>query len=439
MSNNEQILRQRIFAAVDNLAAQAAAEKWLASLGEATIASLSAYLDQAPAPIPQARCFAVAMLARLPGEEVTRVLHRHLHAHLLASLEPVQAQAEFVVKNDLVTALAQRRYPELARDLGFALDHERLPAAARAAGQLKMTALSPALATLLDDDTLAAPATQALLELGESGRQSLLAVLHMRLEIQHPNPGNHRALIHVLLALGRASQAPDSTSVAAALCYPQPLVRAAAALLAWRVRPKPGLRRALLYGALAGNAELSVACRRVLENCDWPGHTALWCLRRGWVKDIYGDRAPLSPQACAWLLFHCLHTATEPSSVVGQLPAEPGGVLHRALASGVIRDFETLECLFRHGGLRLRIPVVAALPFCGNLHALRLAIAAHKTQSADLRRAARDALGHWPYPSQALRETLRAWPGQRSLGWVIAEILLVGWWRHRVAARHLEG
>lgn len=429
MSNNEQILRQRIFVAVDNLAAQPAAEKWLASLGEAAIASLSAYLDQGPAPIPQARCFAVAMLARLPGEEVTRALRRHLHAHLLASLEPVQAQAEFVVKNDLVTALAQRRYPELARDLGFALDHERLPAAARAVGQLHIIALGTTLATLLDDDTLAAPASRALLELGESGRQSLLAALQVRLEAWQEHAGNRRALIRVLLALGHAAQAPELTWLVAALRYPHPHVRAAAALLAWRVRPKSGLRRALLHGALAGDAELSLACRSVLEHCDWPEYAARCCLRRGWERDIYSDRVPLAPEAYAWLLRHSLRAAAEPAGIVGQLPAEPGSVLHRTLASGAIRDFETLEHLFRQGDLSVRVGVVATLPQCDDARALDLAIRACAIHAPGMRPAARRALRHWPYAVQALRGILRALPRQWMLLRSLLEILLTATWR----------
>lgn len=435
MSENEQILRQRIFAAVDNLAAQTATEKWLAQLGVAAIAPLSAYLDQSPASIPQARCFAVAMLARLPGEEVTRALRRHLHAHLLASLEPVQAQAEFVVKNDLVTALAQRRYPELARDLGFALDHERLPAAARAVGQLHMIALATTLATLLDDDTLAAPASRALLELGESGWQSLLAALQVRLETRQDHPGNHRALVRVLLALGHAAQAPELTRLVAALRYPHSQVRAAAALLAWRVRPKPGLRRALLHGALAGDAELSLACRSVLEHCDWPEYAARCCLRRGWERDVYGDRVPLAPEAYAWLLRHSLRAAAEPADVIGQLPAESGSVLRRTLASGAIRDFETLEHLFRQGNLCLRVGVVAALPQCGDARALDLAIRTCASHTPGLRPAARRALRHWPYPLQVLRGILHALPRQWMLLQSLLEILLTATWHRRAPVR----
>lgn len=429
MSDNEQTLRQRIFAAVDNLAAHTATEKWLAQLGVATIAPLSAYLDQPPAPIPQARCFAVAMLARLRDETATRALRRHLYAHPLATLEPVPAQAEFVVKNDLVAALAERHYPELERDLGFALDHERLPAAARAVGRLRMTALGSTLATLLEDDTLAVPAAQALLALGEPGRQSLLAALQVHLEAPHADVRNRRALIRVLLALGHVPQAPDMAWLAAALRYPHAQVRAAAARLAWRARPRPGLRRALLHGALGNDLELADACRTALQTCDWPERAALCCLRRGWEPDVYGDRSGLTPEAYAWLFRNSLRSGSALSDFVGRISDEPGSALEHALAVGALHEFASMEYLSRHshGGLHLR--VIAALPQCGDPRALHLAITAHASHAARLRRAARHALRHWPHPAQALRETLRTWPRQRRLWRPILEILLLGIWR----------
>lgn len=428
MSETQQALRRRVFAALDNLATQTSAEKWLAGLGTAAIGPLSAYLDQPPVTIPQARCFAVAMLARLPGEQATHALRRHLYAYPLASLQPVQAQAEFVVKNELVAALAERRYPDLARDLGFALDQERLPAAARAAGQLKITALGSTLATLLEDDTLATPATQALLELGEAGVQSLLAALQVRLEAPQENVGNRRALIRVLLALGRTSQIRDMTWLATALRYPHPQVRAAAAQLVWRVHPRPGLRRALLHGALASEAELSAGCRAILERGDWPECAALGGLRRGWESDMYGDRVSIPIESYAWLLRLSLRMSAKPSDIVGQLPTESGNVLQQALAHGALCDFETLERLFHYGNSSLRTQVVAALPLCGDIRALELAIGAYASHAPGMRATVRRALRHWPHPLQALRETWRALPKQWPLLWPLLEILLTGNW-----------
>jgi hypothetical protein len=432
MSEREHTLRRQVFAAVDNLAAHPAAEKWLAGLGATAIGPLSAYLEQPPAPIPQARCFAVAMLARLPGEAATHALRKALHAYPLASLAPAAAQAEFVVKNDAIAALAKRRYPELEHDLGFALDHERLPAAAHAVAELRLTILSATLATLFDDDTLAAPAAQALLELGAPGTQSLLAALQARLEAPHENVNNRRALLRLLLALGHAPQLPDMAWLAAALRYPSPQVRAAAARIAWNICPRPGLRRALLHGVLSNDDELAAACRTALDDCDWPEYAAVSCLRHGREKNLYGDPVSIAPEAYAWLLRHSLRAAAQSLRVVRQLPSDSGSALHQALACGAIRDFETLECLYRHGDPPLRIRVVAALPYCGDIRALRLAISAYNKHAPGLRQAVRRTLRHWPYSIRALRETLRALPRQWTLLRPILEILLIGMWRRRM-------
>src|SRR5487761_38212 len=302
MSEKYDLLRMRVFAAVDNLAAHAAAAEWLAVLGQSVIAPLKTYLEQPPVAIPQARCFAVAMLARLEGVNATVALRGVLYNHPLAGLGPLEAQAEYVVKNEVITALTRRDYADLAADIGFALAHERLPAAGVAAGKLHLTSLSSTLATMLDDDVLAAAAAGALPMLGRAGADALLAALQVRLETPQADVRNRFALIRVLLALGRMERAPPFTWLVLALRQDHPAVRAAAAWVLWRTQPRLGLRRALLHGALTAMPELSRVCREALDITAWPGCAALVCLRRGWEKDVYGDRIPISPDACAWVI-----------------------------------------------------------------------------------------------------------------------------------------
>ncbi|MGH8396960.1 MAG: hypothetical protein ACRETA_01765 [Gammaproteobacteria bacterium] len=421
-------LYEKVFTAVDNLAEHAAAEKYLAGLGAAVIAPLRAYLAQPPIVIPQTRCFAVAMLARLDSIAATTALHEVLHQYPLAELYPPVAQAEFVVKNDVVTDLARRHYPDLAADIGFALWHERLPAAATAAGRLRIVSLAPALATLMDDDTLAAVASEALWKLGQAGTDALLAALQIRLEASQENVHNRLALIRVLLALGETRQTLPSKTLVQALRQNHAGVRAAAAWVVWRVQARPGMRRALLHGALAPIAELSGVCHEALEDTAWPESAAISCLRRGWESDIYGDKIPIGSDTRAWMIVRTLASNRDVRAALQTLTELPDNPFWQVLEQGFIRDLVTLRCLFHYGDASLRAAVARALPYCGTAQALSLAISTSADRDRGVRRSARSALLHWPDPAAALHSLMHRLPqGWRLSGLIAALVLRVLW------------
>ncbi|MGH8284005.1 MAG: hypothetical protein ACRESE_09205 [Gammaproteobacteria bacterium] len=429
MSEQHDPLTKTVFAAVDNLAEHATAEKYLAGLGETVIAPLRVYLAQPPTVIPQTRCFAVAMLARLDSIAATAVLHEVLHQYPLTELSAPVAQAEFVVKNDVVAGLAQRHYPDLATDIGFALWHERLPAAATAAGRLRIVSLAPALAILLDDDTLAAVASEALQKLGQAGTDALLAALQIRLEAPQENVRNRLALIRVLLALGETRQTPSSAALVQALRQSHAGVRAAAAWVAWRVQARPGMRRALLHGALAPIAGLSGVCREALEAAAWPECAAISCLRRGWESDIYGDKIPIEPVAQAWMIARTLASTGDIHAAIQIFTGSPDNPFWHVLERGFIRDLDTLRCLFHHGDARLRAAAVRALPYCGSAQAMSFAISASTDQDRVVRRNAHRALLHWPNPAAALHSLAQRLPQGWRLSGLIAGLVLRVLWR----------
>lgn len=369
------------------------------------------------------------MLARLESANVTAALRAVLHDHPLAGLGPSEAQAEYVVKNDVITALARRKYADLAADTGFALEHERLPAAAVAAGKLQLISLAATLASMLDDDVMAAAAADALLMLVRAGADALLATLQARLERPQDDVRNRLALIRVLLTLGFMQRTPPLTWLARALRQAHPSVRAAAAWVAWKITPRPSLLRALLHGVLTPMYQLSAVCREVFDAAEFPILAVVTCLRRGWELDVYDVRIPIDVHTCAWIIEHTLTAAEDTRATIRILEEQAGDALQQVLAQGAIRNFGTLKSLLKYGDMHLRAAAIAALRFCEDSEALNLVISAYTDPDRRVRTGVRRTLASWPYPSVALRRLMHELPQHFSLLGPISYLALRALWQ----------
>lgn len=294
----------RMAAWIDDLAGHGEAADTIAALGEAAIPALAAYLAGDPQAIPQARCFAVAMLGRLRTGTATAALREVLRAHPLKSLAPLYAESEYVVKSDVLDALALRSYPELHDDIAFGVD-ERLCAAVAAAGRLGLSALADVLVGLLDDDVLADDAIASLTVLGQSSSRAIMMRLDAWLLEAELSARQRLALIRALRVLHRIDGAFDSLVITRALKAPHPALRAAAALLIWPARRDPAVVESLLHGAIGVDRELAGDCRVALEQAGADiQEQARRALRRNAEPDLYGQSRSLSSEQQDWLKRH---------------------------------------------------------------------------------------------------------------------------------------
>lgn len=295
---------------IDDLAGHAQAADAIGALGDAAVPALRAYLATEPQPVPHARAFAVAMLARLPGAGPTAALREALRAHPLESLAPPCAESECVVKNDAMEELVRRGCAGLADDVAFGV-HERLRAAVDAVGRLELVALAGALVDLLDDDVLAEDATTALVALGTASARAIEARLDAWLTEAEWSARRRLALIRALRVLHRTGSAGAGPVIARALQAPDPALRAAAALLAWRTRRDQALLDPLVRGAIGFDRELADDCRSVLDESgvDIAEHA-----QRAWQRnaepDLYGGLHTLQSRQKAWLRKHMADPAT---------------------------------------------------------------------------------------------------------------------------------
>lgn len=302
MAANAQIeLFRRVAGWVDDLAGHERSERAIAALGDTAIPALHEYLARGPQVVPQARCFAVAMLARLHARAATGALREVLRMHPLKSLAPPYAESEYVVKSDALEALAARDYPERADDIAFGID-ERLRVAVVAAGRLRLHELANALVDVLGDDVLAEAAMESLVAIGQGAGAAIVPRLDAWLSAAALSARRRLALVRALRVLHHTQVQPEALVMRRALADEHPAVAGAAALVATPVRRDAEVIDALLHGALGFDPGLADDCRGALDDAG-PGITAPAerALARNAEPDLYGTLHPLSSEQRGWL------------------------------------------------------------------------------------------------------------------------------------------
>jgi hypothetical protein len=303
MAANPDVHAEQIAAWIEDLADRAAAAEAIAALGEAAVPGLRDYFRRGPEVIPQPRCFAVAMLARLHGEAATSALRAVLRDNRLRGLTPQLAESEYVVKSAAMEALVARGDPSLPDDVAFGI-RERLRPAVVAAARLRQDGVAEALAGLLDDDVLADTAVESLIAIGTPAVAAITARLDAwRLEGES-SARRRLATIRALRVLYRVA-GEDSPATRRALDDPHPAVRAAAALPAWPRRRDFPILDALLHGACGFDRELADDCRAALEHAGAESIEPVRdALRRDAEPDLYGQSQRLSSAQQDWLTKH---------------------------------------------------------------------------------------------------------------------------------------
>jgi hypothetical protein len=300
-ANAQNALSERVAAWIDDLAGHGESANAIAALGDAAIPALHDYLAGDPQAVPQARCFAVTMLARLQAEAATAALHDALHAHPLKTLTPPFAESEYVVKSDVLEALTARDYTGLADDVACGV-RERLRVAVAVAGRLRMDALADALVDLLDDDVLAGDAMASLTAIGVHATATIMPRLDAWLTEGELSARRRLAVIRALCILRDTACRGADAAIRRALDDSHPAVRAAAALLVWPQRRDDAIVDALLHGALGFDRELADACRTALDDAG-PGFRAVAerALQRDAEPDLYGRQHALSSEQRGWM------------------------------------------------------------------------------------------------------------------------------------------
>lgn len=292
----------QIAALIDQIAGHAEAADAIAAMGGAAIPGIRAYLARGPQAVPQPRCFAVAMLARLHVTAATQVLREVLHANPLHSLPPPFAESEYVVKSDALLALAAREDGELADDVAFGIS-ERLRVAAGIAGRFKLADLATPLVDFLDDDVLAEMAMDALGTMGPNA----VAVIAPRLDAWLTEAGfsarRRLAVIRALRVMHRLCATGTKHVIQHALDDEHPAVRAAGALLAWPARRDEVAIESLVHGAVGFDRGLADDCRQAMVGAGAElVEPAQRVLQRNIEPDLYGDEHALSSEQRDWLV-----------------------------------------------------------------------------------------------------------------------------------------
>lgn len=299
MDHDEQA--KQIAAWADSPAEHAQAAETLAGWGDRAVPGLRDYLRRGPQVIPQPRCFAVAMLARLPTDAATACLREVLHSHPLKSLSPSFAESEYVVKSGALDALCARPHAALAEDIAFGL-RERLRTAVVAAGRTRLPRFADALVDVLDDDVLAENAMTALAMVGDAAGVALWPRLDAWLIEAHDNARRRLALVRALRVLHHL-HAPADAAVGNALRDPHAAVRAAAALLLGSEQRHADVIEALLHGAVGFDRGLADDCRLALASAGREACAPVeQALQRNAEPDLYGETRPLSPESRDWLV-----------------------------------------------------------------------------------------------------------------------------------------
>jgi hypothetical protein len=345
---------------IDNLAFHSEAADKIAASGASAIPALRDYLRGDPRVIPHARCFAVAMLARVQSADAIAILRDVLSRNRLRDLKPVYREAEYVVKNDVVHALAQRAYPELGQDIVSGIS-ERLPAAIQEAARLCLVDLAPKIAHLLDDDVLAEPAGEALVDLAHvesaSGvRVALVAQLQTWLRQSATSLRSRIGAMRMLAVLARTGIFHrDRPFIERGLTDPHPLIQSAAALVLWRLQGDQDLADLLVRGVLAHDRWLSSACTDELLKLTFPiARWTLPALHRRAEPDIYGLLHRPPTERCRRLIMVMLEKATDSASSMRDALACESFLLIDAIAHGPAPSPELAKALLEVDDVSVR-------------------------------------------------------------------------------------
>lgn len=286
---NRQADITNVAAWLDDLAARQTAIERISALGTYAIEPLACYLNRGPQLVSQARVLAVEMLGRLHDPRVANLLRDVLYTHPLKQLSPALAESEFRVKNAAVQALVEKQHAASNRDIAWAIQSERLPAAVHAAGILKLTGLAPSLVDLLTDDVLAGWAETALLALLPNSVSSLHDAIQTWLHSPTDTPRTRLALIRAFCCLAEAGATGTKELIGQGLMHASPLVRSAAALAA-RDTIHTQVISALIHGALSNAPTLGIACQDRLQSLGMGLiEPALEALHENRVTDVYGN------------------------------------------------------------------------------------------------------------------------------------------------------
>lgn len=291
---------------IEDIAGHTEAADAIAAMGQAAIPGIREYLGRGPQVVPQPRCFAVAMLARLHAPEAAQVLREVLHANPLHSLSPLFAESEYVVKSDALLALAARDDDELADDVAFGIS-ERLRVAAGIAGRFKRDDLATSLADFLDDDVLAETAMDALVAMGPNATAAMAPRLDAWLTEAGFSARRRLAVIRALRVMHRLCATGTKQVIQHALDDEHPAVRAAGALLAWPARRDEVAIESLVHGAVGFDRGLADDCREAMAGAGAElVESAQRVLQRNTEPDLYGDEQVLTSEQRDWLV-RCLN------------------------------------------------------------------------------------------------------------------------------------
>jgi hypothetical protein len=353
---------------IEDIAGHAQAARAIGELDRtAATNAIRDYLRRGPQIVPQPRVFAVAMLARWNAPGIVPVLREVLQSHPLHGLTPQLAESEYVVKNAVMDVLAGRDYAELPEDIALGID-ERLPAAVRAAGCLRRHELADRIANLFDDDVLAGPAAQTLRSFGAHALPGVLSRLDAWLWQSDANArarlGAIRSL-QLLAEIGVDLRDDPQRIVGRALRDAHPLVRAAAAVIAWR--QGADVIEPLVRGLLGHDVSVAQACESVLANAG-PMLTepALIALERNEEPDLYGQRRAPDPEQRRTLVRRMLAAAVASPASMRTVLGCRADVLADAIAHAPALNANILRVLLEHENTGVRAAARSALERAGH-------------------------------------------------------------------------
>ncbi|MGH8233309.1 MAG: hypothetical protein ACREPU_03830 [Rhodanobacteraceae bacterium] len=295
-------LSRRIADWIDDIASHAEAADAIAAMREAAIPGIRAYLARGPQVVPQTRCFAVAMLARMHLPAATQAMREVLRANRLHSLSSTFAESEYVVKSGALEALATRADDALADDVVFGIS-ERLRVAVDIAGRLQFAEVAVQLVDFLDDDVLAETAMDALAAMGPKAAAAIAPRLDAWLTEAEFSARRRLAVIRALRVMHHVHADGTRRTIQHASNDWHPAVRAAGALLAWPARRDATTIECLVHGAVGFDRGLADDCREALTGVGTElVEPVRGVLRRSSEPGLYGDEQALSSEQHDWLV-----------------------------------------------------------------------------------------------------------------------------------------
>lgn len=302
LDGQNEISSHRVADLIDDIAGRAEAADAIAAMHEAAIPGIRAYLACGPQVVPQARCFAVAMLARLQAPAATQGLREVLRANRLHSLSPQFAESEYVVKSDALEALATRADDTLADDVVFGIS-ERLRVAVGIAGRLQLADVAMQLMDFLNDDVLAETAMDALTAMGTQVADTIVPRLDAWLTEAEYSSRRRLAVIRALRVMHRVHAVGTQRTFQQASNDEHAAVRAARALLTLPDHRDATAIDNLVRGAVGFDWGLADDCRAALAGVGPEAFAPVQrALQRNAEPDLYGSERALSSGQHDWLV-----------------------------------------------------------------------------------------------------------------------------------------